>query len=180
MSLEVPPASPVYLRYGDDFLVLGVGGWKRALQVAEELERQSAGIGLSLSPKKDNVGAVTDSFDMLGINWRVSRDDHTQVLLRPTADRMSNACNEIDKTIRRNLPRGPFATIDAVRKVLVRRTAYLRTAGADFSDIGHHAAATLRDLFLGPPWVQDRVRHIVGRGARGIQRRRRLQDALAC
>jgi hypothetical protein len=125
--------------------------------VCEALRQQLGEIGLEIIEKKTTIGSLYDGFRFLGVRWQVDRD--TDLLWRtPPLDRQANVSREIHNVISKTAkpdPTDPMAVVDAVRDILVRRTQYLRQAGADDGEIGSDAFDQLMHLADWWGWPLD-------------------------
>jgi hypothetical protein len=137
-TLETPPAPPLYFRCADDFCVLvGDGGWRRAYEVRSEMEELLAECQLSSSPTKTYIGAVTDSFDFLGLNLRIDRDSGT-VIVEPNRAKVYGFQRRIDHVIRQNVNgnRGEAKRVlEAVGIAVSNRLGYFVGVGADLDEL---------------------------------------------
>jgi hypothetical protein len=149
----------LYMRFGDDFLVVGQGGPERALWVLEALEQQLADLGLAISPEKTTIGSLYDGFRFLGVFWRLDRDSCELRLDVPYGlqRKISNAIHNVMwKTFREN-PRDYLAVVEAVRKTVVDKTQYLRKAGADDQEVWAAGHDQLLRLARWYHWPLDHI-----------------------
>jgi hypothetical protein len=121
----------------------------------DELEDHVRSIGMTLSPTKTDVGSTREGFNLLGCNLR-KEDDGVRVT--PSPARLIQVCNEIDNIIvmeldpslkvKRAAEVAPSLNVVKAAEVaqakLLSLTGYLRSVGADTTEIAEHTVERLR------------------------------------
>ena len=92
LEKELIPLNVYYIRYADDFIVMGENGELLDKQIRPLVEVFLNKRGLTLSPKKTLITNVYDGFDFLG--WNI-RKDNSQLLISPSKKNLNSILHKI-------------------------------------------------------------------------------------
>jgi hypothetical protein len=142
------------IRYADNFLAMGRGGWGTAGSAARQLDTTLDALGLPINHDKTHIGFARKGFEFVGYRFEC-RDGQVNVTPGPKQYR------GIDRIIHRQwaaekygwqTPKRPGELVREVREGLAKHEGQFRAAGIDSTPLRQYARTEIYKLKMELGW----------------------------